>query len=72
MKKYRSQGTERIKELERAIQTLKLADTICKDRYENGVDRFPIDICAMADEVEKLHHLDTASIYAVLIKKNII
>ena len=72
MRKYKNQGLYMIKALEKKIEKIKLAESICKARYESGTDRIVIDIHQMMEEIEKLNHLDIASVYAVLVKKNII
>lgn len=76
--KYKKQSEHQIKLLKEEIERWKLADEICKARYEKGIDRIPYDINVFKDKVDELwqRNFSKDTIYMWLVshynvKKNI-
>lgn len=66
--RYKKQGTEMIKSLEKEIEYINLADQIIEARLKEGIDKIPADILVVIDEIKKLRHLDNPSKFLVLVR----
>lgn len=70
--KYKTQITEMVNDLERKIKDLKLADEICKARFERGIDKVPCDIYLMLSKMKDVGRFwDDESIFYLMMREEI-